>query len=37
MKSDFFLKVLHEEPLDRVSLEAVKGRLYRVSKQYQKS
>lgn len=25
MKSDFFLKVLHEEPLDRVSLEAIKG------------
>lgn len=25
MKSDFFLKVLHEEPLDKVSLEAIKG------------
>lgn len=25
MRNDYFLKVLHEEPLDQVSLEAIKG------------
>lgn len=25
MNNDFFLKVLHEEPIDKVSLEAIKG------------